>query len=61
MGQELAGTAVDGRRQVEKCGGRRNHVEEVTGGWLFARARAEGERFEVVGKREWVLENGRGR
>ena len=52
---------MDGRRQVEKCGGRRNHVEEVTGGWLFVHTRTGSEKFEVVGKREWVLENGRGR
>ena len=47
----LAGTAVDGRRQVEMCGRKRNHVEEVTGGWLFTHTRTGSERFEVVGGR----------
>ena len=31
MGQELAGIAVVGKRQVGVCGRKRNHVEEVTG------------------------------
>ena len=52
---------MDGRRQVEKCGGRRNYIGEVTGGWLFAHTSIGRERFGVVGKREWVLEDSRGR
>ena len=33
------------------CGRERNHVEEVTGGWLFTHTKAGSERFEVVGKK----------
>ena len=49
------------RRQVEMRRRMRDYIEEVTGGWLFAHTSTGREKFEVVGQREWVLENGRGR
>ena len=42
---------MNGRWQVEMCGRERNHVEEVTGEWLFAHTKTRSERFEVVGIR----------
>ena len=61
MGQELAGTAVNRRRQVEMRRRMRDYIEEVIGGWLFAHTSTGREKFEAVGKREWVLENSTGR
>ena len=49
------------RRQVEMRRRMRDYIKEVTRGWLFAHTRIGRERFEVVGRREWVLQNSRGR
>ena len=48
-------------RQVEMRRRMRDYIEEVIGGWSLAHMRMGSERFEVVGKREWILENSRGR
>ena len=39
------------KKAGRNVGRERNHVEEVTGGWLFTHTRTRSGRFEVVGIR----------